>query len=77
MPTLDLVIAAFECYDNPNKSPCDNCSYGYGYLDEHWDYPCWSCDIEKLENDMLGYLKIYQYLVQEQENNNNGQNVKN
>ena len=67
MPTLDQVIAAYECYDSDKTSPCENCPYGYGYLDEHWDYPCWSCDNEQLEHDMLSYLKIYQHLAQEQQ----------
>ena len=67
MLSLDQVIAAYECYDNLDKSPCNKCPYGYGFWDDNYDYPIWTCDNERLEHDMLGYLKIYQYLVKENE----------
>ena len=64
IPTLDQVISAYECYDDIKKSSCSNCPYGYGRLEDWWDSPSWGCNNEKLEHDMLGYLKLYQYLSQ-------------
>jgi hypothetical protein len=65
-PNLDNVIAAYECYDNSCHPDCEHCPYGYGYLDNNYDTLIWSCNGIQLEHDVIGYLKLFQHLIQEE-----------
>jgi len=67
MNNLDTVIAAYECWNGPYETgKCDNCPYGYSYLDDSGDgRPFYTCKEEKLTDDMYFWLKIYQYLIQQ------------
>lgn len=68
IPNLDNIIKAYEC---PGFK-CKACPYGYGYLNHDGDYGVWTCDLYKLEQDMLFYLKLYQHLIKEEEKKTNG-----
>jgi len=67
MKDLDTVIAAYECYNGLyERDKCNNCLYGYSYLDDSGDgRPFYTCKEEKLTNDMYSWLKIYQHLIQQ------------
>lgn len=65
MPNLDNLIKALEC-DEWRPNVCQLCEYGY--LDDHGDYPYWTCYEERKINEALFFLKLYQYLIKEQEN---------
>lgn len=66
IPNLDNLIAAYECWNSPYKSECDHCLYGYSYLDDSGDCrPFYTCDEQKLTDDMYAWLKIYQHLNKE------------
>lgn len=65
IPKLNNLITALECEDW-RPSVCEHCEYGF--LDDHGDYPIWSCNETRLREESLFYLKLYQYLIEEQEN---------
>ena len=67
IPNLDNLIDALKC-DNWAPRHCQNCPFGYSYLDESGDTSFWTCDEEKKLEDSLFYLSVYQYLIKEQEN---------
>ena len=66
MNNLDTVIAAYECWNGVYESGCEHCPYGYSYLDSCGDgRPFYTCDEQKLTDDMYAWLKIYQHLIKE------------
>lgn len=67
IPDLDNLIKAIEC-DKWTGPYCENCPYNYGHLDTSGDHYFWTCNEEKKWEDALFYLKLYQYLIKEQEN---------
>ena len=69
IPDLDNLIKALICNDWCYFNKCEECPYGYGYLDTRGDYPSWGCDEMKLNQDSLFYLKLYQYLINEEQKN--------
>ena len=73
MNNLDNVVAAYECWNNPyKKDKCDHCPYNYSYFDDSGDgRSFYTCDEEKLLNDMYVWLKLYQYLIKEDKKGNN------
>ena len=64
---LDNLIKAMEC-EGQFKNKCRNCPYDYQYWDDSSDYPNWWCNENKILEDALFYLKLYQYLIKEKEN---------
>lgn len=68
IPNLDNIIKAYEC---PGFK-CKACPYGYGYFDDNGDNYFWTCDLYRLEQDALFYLKLYQHLIKEEEKKTNG-----
>ena len=68
IPSLDNIIKAYECWNEPytptHKNKCQNCPYGYGYLDDSGDNYFWSCKEEQWEDDAYFYLKLYQHLIE-------------
>ena len=64
IPELSQVIRAFEC-EEWRPSACKTCAYGY--LDDHGDTPIWACDEIRIHEEVLFYLKIYQYLIEQQD----------
>ena len=60
-PNLDNLIKALECDD----WHCQECPFGYNYLDDHGDNLIYACDEQKLIGDAVFYLKMYQYLIKE------------
>ena len=67
IPDLNNLIAAMEC---DGKYECENCPYGYQYWDDHYDYPSWACDENRMFYYALFYLKLYQHLINEEQNKN-------
>jgi len=67
MNNLNTVIAAYECWNGPYEHrKCDHCPYGYSYLDDSGDCrPFYTCDEQKLTDNMYAWLKIYQHLREE------------
>ena len=58
MDDKDKIIKAYEC--GLNQLPgdrCENCPYGYGYLDESGDNSSWWCNDDKLMKDMYTFIK--------------------
>lgn len=66
MPELDKLIKSLEC-EEWDEVICKRCPYGYGHLDQSGDYWFWTCDEEKRYEHILFYLKLYQYLIEENE----------
>jgi len=66
IPDLDNLIKALECDLWPKQ--CENCPYGYNYWDDSGDYGFWWCDDSRKSDESLFYLKLYQHLIKEQEN---------
>lgn len=62
IPNLDNLIKALEC-EEWRPSVCKQCIYGF--LDDHGDYPIWTCDEERKNKEALFYLKLYRYLIEE------------
>ena len=67
IPNLDNVINALQC-EGCFKHQCEHCPYGYSHLDDRGDNSFWWCNEEKVLEDALFYLKLYQYLIKEQSN---------
>lgn len=65
IPDLEQVIRAFTCQEW-RSSICKKCDYKF--WDDHGDYPDWACDEERIKEEVLFYLKLYQYLIKEKEN---------
>lgn len=64
IPNLNNLIQAIEC-DDWSSSKCEHCPWGYQHWDDSGDHGFWWCDENKLFEDALFYLKLYQYLIQE------------
>ena len=60
VPNLDNLIKALECKEW-RPSICKQCTYGF--LDDHGDTPIWACNEEKIKEESLFYLKLYQHLI--------------
>lgn len=60
VPNLDNLIKALEC-EEWRPSICKRCTYGF--LDDHGDTPIWACNEEKIKEESLFYLKLYQHLI--------------
>lgn len=71
MNELEKVIAVYECWNGSyERGKCDHCLYGYSYWDDSGDGSGqYSCDEEKWEKDAYVWLKIYQHLIKEKDNN--------
>ena len=66
MNNLDNVIAAYECWNGIYEHGCEHCPYGYSYFDDSGDgHPFYTCDEQKLTDDMYAWLKVYQHLMEE------------
>lgn len=68
IPDLDNLINAIECQDW-HPSNCKNCPYNYQIFDDVGDCSFWTCDEGKISRNTLFYLKLYQYLIQEEKKN--------
>ena len=66
IPNLDNLIKALECDLWPKQ--CEHCPYGYQKWDDNGDYPDWWCDDIRKDEEVLFYLKLFQHLIKEQEN---------
>lgn len=64
IPNLDNVISALEC-DCWTPHLCKNCPYDYQFWDDSGDNGMWWCNQDKVMEDALFYLKLYQYLIEE------------
>ena len=60
VPNLDNLIKALECKEW-RSSICKQCPYGF--LDDHGDTPILACNGEKIKEESLFYLKLYQHLI--------------
>lgn len=67
IPNLDNIIAALEC-DNWAPHHCQHCPYDYQFWDDSRDTAYYTCNQDTIIEDALFYLKLYQYLIKEQEN---------
>lgn len=67
IPNLDTLIKVLECLGHN----CRKCPYGYGYYDDSGDTGFWTCDTMRVENESLFFLKLYQHLIKEGEENGN------
>ena len=65
IPKLDNLIAAIQC-DGYLKNKCEHCPYDYQMWDTSGDNYFWWCNEEKIQEHSLFYLKLYQYLINEQ-----------
>ena len=65
IPELDNLIKAMQC-EGWLKSQCEHCPLNYQKLDDCGDHPFWWCDEDKILENALFYLKIYQHLIQTQ-----------
>lgn len=65
IPKLNNIIKALDC-DEWRPSVCKNCLYGY--YDTSGDSPIWKCNEEQIKAEALFYLKLYQYLIKEEQN---------
>ena len=66
MPDLKTLIAVIECPGHSHN--CKKCPYGYGFYDDNGDYGFWTCDMMRVEEESLFFLKLYQHLIEEKEN---------
>lgn len=68
IPNLNNLIKAFDC--NYFHCPTQHryCPYGYNKWDDSGDNPFWTCDEDKMIEDAVFYLKLYQKLIEEQNN---------
>ena len=64
IPNLDNLLAAMTC-EGCYSDSCEECPYGYGYLDDSGDNSFWWCNEEKIMEDAYFYLKLYQHLIKE------------
>ena len=64
--SLSDVIKALRC-EEWRPSVCQKCHYGF--LDDHGDYPIWSCNEVQLKEDAIFWLELYQYVINEANNN--------
>lgn len=64
MPDLKTLITVLECLGRD----CKKCPYGYGFYDDSGDYGFWTCDTMRVEEESLFFLKLYQHLIEEKEN---------
>ena len=69
IPNLDTLIKVIECPTYPHN--CRKCPYGYGCYDDSGDTGFWTCDIVRVENEILFFLKLYQHLIKEGEEDGN------
>ena len=69
-PNLKDLIASLEC-DNWSTGvyQCKKCPYNYQYFNDSGDYGYWTCNENKQIEDALFYLKLYQYLIDEEQKN--------
>lgn len=65
IPNLNEVIKALDC-EEWRPSVCKQCVYGF--LDDHGDNPIWACDRQRVIEESLFYLKLYQHLIKENNN---------
>ena len=69
IPDLDTLIKVIECPMHPHN--CRECHYGYSYYDDNGDYGFWTCDTMRVEEESLFFLKLYQHLIKEGEEDGN------
>ena len=67
IPNLNNLIAALEC-ENWSSYVCKSCPYGYQHWDDSGDNGFWWCDENKKLEDALFYLKLYQCLIETEDN---------
>ena len=60
IPDLNRLIKAIEC-EEWRSSICSKCEYSY--IDDSGDHPIQTCNVEKIKEETLFYLKLYQYLI--------------
>lgn len=65
IPDLNKLIKAIEC-EGWRSFDCSKCKYSY--IDDHGDHPIQSCNEEKIKEETLFYLKLYQYLIEGKNN---------
>ena len=63
MPDLNNLIKALEC-EEWHQDICKKCEYGC--LEDIGDYSVWGCDEFRIHEETLFWLKLYQYLIQEE-----------
>ena len=59
MSRCDRLLCAHECYEEGKASEeqCQKCPYGYGKYDDSGDHAFWTCDSDKLHNDLAILLR--------------------
>ena len=59
MSRCDRILWAHECCEEgkANEEQCEKCPYGYGKYDDSGDHAFWTCDSDKLHNDMAELLR--------------------
>ena len=59
MNRCNRILWAHECYEEGKVSEeqCQKCPYGYGKYDDSGDHEFWTCDSDKLHNDMAILLR--------------------
>jgi len=68
IPDLNTLIKVIECPGHTHN--CKKCPYGYGFYDDSGDYGFWTCDMMRVEEESLFFLKLYQHLIEEGEKPN-------
>ena len=66
MPDLDTLLKVIQC---DLWVDCKKCPYGYQYWDESGDYGYWRCNENRVLEETVFFLSLYQKLIQEQEQN--------
>ena len=71
IPDLENLLNAIACSHGlyvGNK--CEKCPFGYSYYDDSGDYGFWRCDEQHFDTDILFYLYLYKYLIDEDKKKN-------
>ena len=68
IPDLDNLLNAIACnYGLFAGTKCEECPFGYSHYDDRGDHGFWCCDEQHFDTDIIFYLKLYQYLIKENE----------
>lgn len=59
MSKCDRILLAHECYEDLNTSEeqCKDCPFKYGKYDDRGDHGFWTCDSDRLYDDMAALLR--------------------
>ena len=69
IPDINNLIDALNCTEWVHYGACEHCPYNYQIYDTSGDSYFWRCNDDKLWEHVLFYLKLYQYLINNNKNN--------